>query len=452
MWPIFARFLYFGLQFLRGEPVQAALADVRRTEFWSLEQLRQLQASRMREQLQFALQHVPNYRDSLLPFSSRIFQTKKDDWLCIASIMDDLPFISKDDVQRDYNLFLSHNAELLPTYPDKTSGSTGTPLVFPCDQRAWAYRHALVYRNMEMHNVHIGEPYALFFGLHWDKKARQQVALRDWVFNRVRVSAFDIGRKTFDMYLRKIRFHHPAFFLGYPSALYDFCHLAQEFGIDLRDLKLKAVFTTAEPLWTYQRELIQETTGCKCVNSYGSAEGGYTAFECPDGNLHLHVETCWLRLLNSSERTGEALVTDMMLRAFPLINYGIEDEISLGNDTCSCGRAHPIIHSINGRSGEPIHLPNGNQINANLPSYIFKPLASLRVVRRYRFLLQGNDLKLFLVVSENFNDEHIHLIDHETRCAFGEDIQYTTHIVSELEPLANAKHKCFVVIPETHDG
>jgi len=85
----------------------------------------------------------------------------------------------------------------------------------------------------------------------------------------------------------------------------------------------------------------------------------------------------------------------MMLRAFPLINYAIEDEVRLSNDRCDCGRSHPLLESINGRSGEPILLPNGNRINANLPSYIFKPLADLKVIQRYRFVLQGNDLKLF---------------------------------------------------------
>jgi phenylacetate-CoA ligase len=221
-----------------------------------------------------------------------------------------------------------------------------------------------------------------------------------------------------------------------------------EFGIDLRELGLKTVFTTAEPLLPHQRDLIQETTGCKCVNQYGSAEGGFTAFECPEGNLHLNVESAWLQLQDTGVTEGTALVTDMFLRAFPLVNYGMEDEVSLGNGVCTCGRAHPILRSVNGRSGEPITLPNGKRINANLPSYIFKPLADLRVIQRYRFIQKDNDLKLFLIVSHRFSDEHLRLIDQQTKKAFGNDIQYTTHIVSEMDALPNAKHKCFVVIPE----
>ena len=444
--PIFARHLYFGLQFLRGEPVRKALDDVLETEFWSADALRQLQAERMIAQLRFVASNVPYYEKVYASFLPRIANLSS--WDEVSALMKELHVVSKDLVQSAYNQFLARDIEKMRIYPDKTSGSTGTPLKFPCDQKAWAYRHALMYRNMMMHGVHVGDPYVIFFGLHWDKTMRTQVELRDWFFNRVRVSAFDISMHTFHDYLKKIRSHCPVFFLGYPSAISDFCHLALEFGIDLRELGLKAVFTTAEPLLPDQRDLIQETTGCKCVNQYGSAEGGFTAFECPEGNLHLNVESAWLHLQDPSAPEGGAVVTDMFLRAFPLINYGIEDEISLGNEACTCGRTHPILRSVNGRSGEPITLPNGKRINANLPSYIFKPLADLRVIQRYRFVQKDKELKLFLIISQRFSEEHLKLIDKETKKAFGNDIQYTTQIVTEMEVLPNAKHKCFVVLPD----
>ena len=444
--PFLARNLYFGLQFLRGEPVRAALDDALETEFWSANALRQLQAERMISQLRFVVSNVPHYEKAYEPFLDRI--TNLSGWDEVSALMKELPVVTKDQVQRGYDQFLAKDADKMRTHPDKTSGSTGTPLVIPCDQRAWAYRHALMYRNMMMRGVQIGDPYAIFFGLHWDKMTRTQVRLRDWLFNRVRVSAFNIGRHAFHNYLKKIRSHHPVFFLGYPSAISDFCHLALEFGIDLRELGLKAVFTTAEPLLPDQRDLIQETIGCKCVNQYGSAEGGFTASECPEGNLHLNVESAWLGLQVPGAAEGSALVTDMFLRAFPLVNYGIEDEISFSDEICPCRRAHPILRAVNGRSGEPITLPNGHRINANLPSYIFKPLADLRVIQRYRFVQKKNELKLFLIVSQRFSEEHLKLIDQETKKAFGNDIRYTAQIVSKMDALPNAKHKCFVVLPE----
>src|SRR5262245_60467686 len=364
--PTVARGVYFGLQVLRREPVAAALADVRRTEWLSREELRARQAERQLEQLRFALDRVPYYRRVLEPLRSRIASARG--WDDVDAILADVPIIEKAAVMLDPPSYTADRVEELPTYPDKTSGSSGTPVIFPCDQRAWAYRHALTYRCMEAFGVRIGEPYALFFGLHWNKQARLKVALRDSIFNRARISAYEVSGERFDEHFRKIRRRRPTHFVGYPSAISDFCALAQERGRDLRELRLKAVFLTAEPLRPHQRQLIETVTGSRCADIYGGAEGGVIAIECPAGGRHTTPEATWLSARDTTTRTGEAIVTDMMLRAFPMVRYAMGDEIVMGEGTCPCGRAQPLVASIEGRSGEPITLPNGRTINANLPS------------------------------------------------------------------------------------
>ncbi len=301
---------------------------------------------------------------------------------------------------------------------------------------------------MESYGVQVGEPYAYVFGLHWNSRTRLQVRLRDWVFNRVRLSAFDIGTNSLDTHLKNLRTFKPTHFLGYPSAIYEFCALLHDKGIDeLKKLNLKAIFLTAEPLRDYQRELIEKVANCRCVNMYGSAEGGVNALECPHGSLHLQIEATWLQLQQTTQLTGEAVVTDMMLRAFPLIKYSIGDDIVLGTETCTCGRAHPLIKSIEGRSGEPITLPNGRKVNANLPSYIFKALGKYGVIRRYRFVAKPHEpLKLFLVVTNRFTNEHLNIVEEETRNAFGSDIVFSVQIVDQIPHLANAKHRDYVEI------
>ena len=437
-----ARGAYFAMQSVRREPVAAALADVRRTEWWSLDALRDLQARRQLEQLRFALDRVPYYRRVLEPLRSRIASARG--WDDVNAILAQMPIIEKAAVMLDPASYTADRAEELPSYPDKTSGSSGTPVIFPCDQRAWAYRHALSYRCMEAFGVRIGEPYALFFGLHWNTRARLQVALRDFVFNRARISAYEIGGARFDAHFQKIRRRRPTHFVGYPSAIADFCALARERGRDLRDLRLKAVFLTAEPLRAHQRQLIETVTGSRCVDMYGGAESGLIAVECPAGGRHTTPEATWLDLRDTTTHTGEAVVTDMMLRAFPMIRYAMGDEIVIDARACPCGRAQPLVAVIEGRAGEPIRLPNGRTVNANLPSYIFKPLAALGVIRRYRFVHKGDELELFLVVSQQFQpEEHLRVVRQEIRSAFGE-VDVEIRVVEELPYLPNAKHRDYV--------
>lgn len=444
---LLARRLYFGLQKLRGEPISSALADVRKSEFMSLGELQQIQAKRQLAQLRFAVKHVPYYREAYAPYLEHITHSKSYDE--VATLMFQLPILSKSLVTENKAALTAENASTLATYPDKTSGSSGTPLTFPCDQNAWAYRHALMYRNMEAFGVQIGEPYALFFGLHWNRRTQLQVKLRDWIFNRTRISAYKISSDRLDAHLTQILAKRPTHFVGYPSAIYDFCSMLFDRGLDqLAQLKLKAVFTTAEPLRDFQKNKIEEVTKSRCVNQYGAAESGLIATECPHGKLHINIEAVWLQIDQPENSTGEIIVTDMMLRAFPLIRYQLGDDITCEPGRCSCGRAHPMLKSVEGRSGEFIILPNQKRINPNLPSYIFKPLSSLGVIRRYRFIQKNNVVTLLLIVNNTFNDGHLQVISAETRKAFGEDINLVIKVVDQLPPLANAKHRDYVCLDD----
>lgn len=442
-----AKGLYFSLQTVRGEPIKTALADVRSTEFMPLNELQQLQAKRQLEQLRFAINHVPYYREAYYQYLEPIRSSQS--YVEVATLMSQLPVLTKSQVAENKATLTADNLSALSTYPDKTSGSSGTPLAFPCDQRAWAYRHALMFRNMEAFGVQIGEPYALFFGLHWDRRTRLQVKLRDWVFNRTRISAYEIARENLDVQLARILTKHPTHFVGYPSAIYDFCSMLFDRGLDqLAKLKLKAIFTTAEPLRDYQRKLIEEVTNSRCVDQYGAAESGLIAGECPHGKLHINLEAVWLQLDRPGQEAGEALVTDMMLRAFPMIRYQLGDEITIDLGQCTCGRSHPMLKSVEGRSGNFITLPNKKRINPNLPSYIFKPLSSLGVLRRYRFVQRDGALILYLVTNASFNDSHLKIIKRETQAALGADLSLTIEIVKQLPHLPNAKHRDYICLDE----
>ncbi|MEM1204173.1 MAG: hypothetical protein AAGN66_13165 [Acidobacteriota bacterium] len=451
MHPRLARTLYFGLQRLRREPVSEALADVRRTEFLGRDELLALQAERQLAQLRFAARRVPYYRETYAPFLGDLERARTPD--DVAALVRRLPTVAKGAVVEQRRRFRAEG-RIGPTYPDRTSGSSGTPLAFPCDQTAWAYRHALTWRTLEAFGARVGDPYGYFFGLHWSRRGRFQVRLRDWLFNRTRISAFDLGPSNLERHWRQLRRFGPRYFLGYPSALAEFCALAAQRGYDLEDLHLKAVMTTGEPLRAHQRTLIESTTGAPCANLYGSAEGGLGAFGCPAGSLHVAVEASWLDVAGSDSETGdggEAIVTDLFLRAFPLIRYAIGDGARRRDGICPCGRAHPMIADLEGRSGKPIQLPNGRRVNANLPSYVFKPFADGAVIRRYRFVETPKGLTLLLAVDRNsFTGEHLAQVRRETHRAFGDDLDLEVEILDTLPTLPNAKHRDYVPLDRGH--
>ena len=446
-----ARRLYLGLQLLRGEPVAEALADVRRSERFGLEQLLALQMSRQREQLLFAARFVPYYRQLLAPLNGQLEAVR--DHAEMSALRRQLPVLEKATVQEQAEQLRARGVGPLPCHPDRTSGSTGTPLIFPCDQRAWAYRHALTFRTMQAFGVRLGDPYAYFVGLPWGGGRRWKLRVRDWVLNRSRICAFEIGPDRLARHVRQLRWRRPVCFLGYPSALYDFCLLCREHDLDLRRLKLKGVFLSSEPVHDYQRRLISEVTGAPCCNLYGSAEGGLNAFECPAGGLHLTLEATWLELRDPAAQAGEILVTDLMLRTSPLVRYAVGDEVRLSSRSCDCGRAHPLIESVEGRRSEPILLPNGRRINANVINYLFKDLAPLAVFRRCRFVeTPAGRLELQLMVAPGFREEHRQQVVAATLAAMGEDLPLDVVVVERMPDLPNAKHRDYVPLRASGPG
>jgi len=447
MHELLGRGIYLGVQALRREPVRRALEDLRNSERMSRDELLQLQANRQLAQLRFAQKHVPHYRAVLSPLLNELNNARN--WEDVSTIMRQIPVLEKGTLVGNLSDYTADNLSQLKTYPDKTSGSSGTPLTFPCDKSAWAYRHALIFRCMEWFGVKVGEPSALFFGLHWNRRTRMQLVLRDFLLNRVRISAFEVGPQKLEKHLKALIASRPTHILGYPSATSDFCMLLKERQIDLHHLRMKAVFLTAETLNESQRSVIEEVTGARCVNMYGSAEGGGNAFECPHGSLHISVEATWVALKHPETNTGEALVTDMMLRACPLINYAVGDEISIKEGQCTCGRHHPLLEKVEGRSSDAILLSNGRKISPDLPHYIFKPLGARGVIRKYRFVqLPNKELYLFLVVTTKFSSQDLRDVEKGTLAAFGPELSIVTRIVEDLPHLANAKHRDFVQVTD----
>jgi hypothetical protein len=108
-----------------------------------------------------------------------------------------------------------------------------------------------------------------------------------------------------------------------------------------------------------------------------------------------------------------------------------------------------MLESIEGRSGEPITLPNGRCINSHLPGYIFKPLAPLGVVRRYRFVGSPAGLELFMVVSSTFQEPHLKMVEQECLKALGPGLNLRIRLVDSMPVLPNAKHRDFVRVSAT---
>lgn len=439
MKPAVARRLYNVLQQLRGEPVIKAYRDLLLSLNYTHEELRIVQTNRFIALLRYALEYVPYYRNTFQDFKGEIKTIRSPEQL--DELMTRLPVVTKAQYYQHKSLFISDKIKHIRTTLNITSGSTGTPVSFPCDQLSWAYRHAAVFRIMHLYGVDIGDPYGYFFGLHWNRQLRIKTWLKDTVFNRVRVSAFSINENSVEVAIKLLMNLKVNHWVGYPSAIFQFCAIAKEKQFELP--ALKAVFTTAEPLYDYQRVLIEEVTHARCVNMYGSVEGGVGAFEGVEGALHESMENAHLY---QSER-NELFVTDLFLYAHPFIKYQINDSVEPLEKIEGTQLSHRQIGKIIGRSGVPLLLSNGRTLNANLPSYVIKPYASTGLIRQYRFVHYplNKRIELLLMTTRQLPADIMEKIRMDCVEAFGSEIGIDISVVEEMPVLPNAKHRDFII-------
>jgi phenylacetate-CoA ligase len=430
------RGLYFLAQAYRQEPVLHALSDLRKTFYWDAEKLRQLQHERLMKLVKHAYKTVPFYSQYYQTWSNEIEHATVES---IGELIKKLPSVQKRDVIANRSKFYSRRNS--KCYTNISSGTTGEPFAYPCDQLSWAYRHASLIRLLEYYGVALGSSYGYFFGQHWKNELRFKTAVKDWFFNRIRFSAFSIDnaqvKKSYTYFLRK-KIHY---FLGYPSVIVAFCKIAkEELQLDLTKLNLRLIVTTGETLENYQKNYLASIFSIPIVNYYGSAEGGFAAFAGKEGRMHVNMETCYLEQ-NADHKLSK---TDLFLRQFPLIKIQTDDistPIKISSET---ELNRPYIDQIHGRTGEEIILPNKQKVHAVILDYFFDLFINDPNILKFRFEFTAKNVVLLIKSNKpKLENSFVVKIKKEFNDLFN-DVELHVKQVGEIGELANGKNRPWI--------
>ena len=148
-------------------------------------------------------------------------------------------------------------------------------------------------------------------------------------------------------------------YVGTPTFLKLLCDKAEELEISPRDdWSLEVAFVTAERLTEDMRAELEERTGARVRQIYGSADGLLPAYECwAAQGMHLHPDQI-LEVLdldaNEPVAMGEPgqVVATVANPNRPLLRFANLDLVALRDDPCPCGRTGPRIARFVGRADE----------------------------------------------------------------------------------------------------
>jgi phenylacetate-CoA ligase len=149
--------------------------------------------------------------------------------------------------------------------------------------------------------------------------------------------------------------YKPRFLRGYPSAMYLFCALLEEQGLELH---IPMVISGSETLYEYHRAKIEAVLKTRVINHYTHWERAASILECEYGSLHAQQDFGYHELLDRSGRPvepgveGEITVTGLHNSSMPFIRYRTGDIAVWGEEPCPCGRSFPVIKHILGRNSD----------------------------------------------------------------------------------------------------
>ncbi|MCX7217532.1 MAG: hypothetical protein NTY70_00945 [Burkholderiales bacterium] len=185
------------------------------SQWWTRDQLRELQLSRVKQLLTHAQQHVPYYRDLFAQLGLQAEQ--------VSSLQDlsRFPFLIKAEIRAHTEALKSEKARHLARF--NTGGSSGEPLIFFIGKERVSHDVAAKWRATRWWDVDIGDREIVVWGSPIVLGTQDSVrGLRDKVFRTKLLPAFEMSEQKLDDFLAQIRQLRPKMLFGYPSALSHF--------------------------------------------------------------------------------------------------------------------------------------------------------------------------------------------------------------------------------------
>ncbi len=308
------------------------------------ETLRQLQASRLAEQVTHAYAHSAFYRAKLdaAGVAPEHIKTLDD--------VTRLPFTTKDELKQDQaehplwgTLLAVEFAKCVRVH--MTSATTGRPLAFLDTREDWYGFYHSYARSLWAFGIRPSDMVMAAFSYGpWIGYWSGFYAAQD-----LGCLVFPAGGLSTDQRIDAL-LTYPITVLGCtPSYALFLAEQAQKKGIDLaRQAKIRITWHTGEPGASIPatRARIEAAFGAQAFDLPGLTEIAAWGFECDAraGLTHVHEDYCYPEVLDEHDRPvqpgerGELVLTSLYRKAMPLLRYRTRDIVQLADRPCPCGR------------------------------------------------------------------------------------------------------------------
>lgn len=291
---------------------------------------------------------------------------------------EELPIMTKQDLQQPFQLRLSDEYKSSTVFINKTSGSSGHPFIFAKDKFCHALTWAHIDKMYSQYQVIPSQSYeARFYGIPKDWLGYTKERIKDRLLNRYRFPIFDLSDEQLGKFVEKFKFHKFEYINGYTSSIVQFAKYLQNNTIPINQLcpTLKLCLVTSEMLFESDKKLLEDVFQVPVVNEYGASELGIIAFQNPLNQWLINTQTLWVEIVDDDHKpvplgtTGHIIITSLYNKAHPLIRYKIGD---IGALEMNSTDQKLILKHLVGRTNDFAVLPSGKRIPGLTFYYVTK--------------------------------------------------------------------------------
>jgi len=335
-----------------------------------LEDLHSLQEDRLKFVVRYVYDHSAFYR--------RRFKEAgimPEDIKTLADVAK-LPFTKKADLRDNYptGMFSAPKNQVVRYHV--SSGTTGKPTVVGYtrgDIETWSESLARALTSLGLSRddvVQVGYGYGLFtggLGLHYGAE-------------RMGAAVLPVGTGNTERQIELMQDLGTTAIACTPSYFLHIMEVAEKMGVSIRnDTQLKVGIFGAEPWSLETRKRIEANTGINAYDIYGTSEiSGPLFTECHAKNsIHVWGDMFLTEVVDpdtgepvAEGEQGELVFTTLHKFALPLIRYRIGDLSIMSNEVCECGRTHPRIMRIMGRTDDMLIIRGINVFPSQVESVL----------------------------------------------------------------------------------
>lgn len=416
----------------RGALFYKLLDELERSQWLSYEELIDIQNQKLRKTIRLAYRTVPYYEQLFdrLNLSSEAIDTIEDLQL--------LPILNRSQLQAQVKQFVSKGFGLKTR--SHTSGTTGSPITLCRDLYSINLEHASIWRQRRWGKVDLGEPIASLRGDAVVPPDADRPPFWKYVpaENRWLMSSFHLSDRFIPYYLEHLRNCDISAIEGYPSTIYRLACYMRDYQQE--PIPVKAVFTSSEVLPNYRRQLIEQYFG-KIFDHYGQSERVAHIAMCEHGNYHYVMDYSIIEFVPTEYSDLFKIVgTTLHNAAMPLIRYDTNDTVRISHRSCPCGRAFPVIDSIDGRLEDYIATDSGKYIGGI--TIVFDGIPN---IIEAQVIQEKIDLiRILIVPTEKFSDKNQNLLLQNLRERLGYDIEIIFQKVESIPRTKSGKFNSVV--------